>query len=222
MSGRWRRIAPLTGVVFVVLVLVSILLLPSTPGASERPAAVLSFYQSHQTKANVSALLTGLGVIFAFFFFGFVRSYLRQDRRVEWLASIAFGAAVLFAAAGELSAGTYLALGDSPGHLAPAAAQVLNLFQSDVSYGFEQGALGAFLLAAAAAIIISGLLPRWFGWITAVIGVAAASLFLTFLAFLGIGVWVLVVAIWLAVRDPAADGPVSDRGPQEPLTAASG
>jgi hypothetical protein len=191
-----NRLIPLCGIVFVALVVASSLIL-NPPGSNASAGKVLAYYQAHQHGASASALLTGLGVIFALLFFGYLRDYMRQDRATRWLATTAFGGVVLFAAGGAISAGSYLALGDQPRVLNAAAAQTLNLIQTDVSGSFTQAGLAVFFLATGAAILRGRLMPVWLGWASLVLGLLAASLILAFIAFLATGLWVIVVAIML-------------------------
>lgn len=194
-----NRLLPLSGLVFVALVLVSAFIV-STPGSNASASTVLTFYQAHQNVTSASGLLTGLAVVFGLFFFGYLRDYLRQDRATRWLASTAFGGVILFAAGGAISAGSLFALGDQPHVLNAAAAQTLNLLQTDGSVGFTQAGLGVFYLATAVAILRGRLLPAWLGWVSVVLGLMAASLVLAFFAFIATGVWVIVVAVMLWVK----------------------
>jgi len=194
-----NRLMPLSGIVFVALVLASIFI-ENTPGSNASASTVLTYYQTHQNTTSASALLTGLAVIFALLFFSYLREYMRQDGATRWLASTAFGGVLLFAAGGAISAGSYVALGDQPHVLSAAAAQTLNLIQNDVSNSFTQVGLAVFYLATGAAILRGRLLPAWLGWVSLVLGVLAASLILAFIAFLATGLWVIVVAIMLWTR----------------------
>jgi len=49
-------------------------------------------------------------------------------------------------------------------------------------------------------------LPQWLAWVSWVLALVAASFFLGWIALLGAGLWVIVVAIMLAVRNPAPEG----------------
>jgi hypothetical protein len=191
-----NRLMPLTGIVFVALVLASVFTI-NPPGSNASAQTVLTYYQAHHNATSASALLTGLAVVFGLLFFGYVRDYMRQDRATRWLASTAFGGVLVFAAGGAVSAGSLLALGDQPHVLNAAAAQTLNLIQSDVSASFTQAGLAVFYLATAAAILRGKLLPAWLGWVSLILGVLAASLVLAFIAFLVTGLWVIVVAVLL-------------------------
>jgi hypothetical protein len=194
-----NRLMPLSGIVFVALVLASIFI-ENTPGSNASASTVLTYYQTHQNTTSASALLTGLAVIFALLFFSYLREYMRQDGATRWLASTAFGGVLLFAAGGAISAGSYVALGDQPHVLSAAAAQTLNLIQNDVSNSFTQVGLAVFYLATGAAILRGRLLPAWLGWVSLVLGVLAATLILAFIAFVATALWVIVVAIMLWTR----------------------
>jgi hypothetical protein len=194
-----NRLMPLTGIVFVALVLASVFLV-NTPGSNASASTVLTYYRAHPHTTSAAALVTGLGVVFALLFFGYLREYMRKDRATRWLASTAFGGVLVFAAGGAISAGSFIALGDQPQALNAAAAQTLNLIQSDVSTSFTQAGLAVFYLAMGAAILRGRLLPAWLGWVSLVLGVLAASLILAFIAFVATGLWVIVVAIMLWAR----------------------
>jgi hypothetical protein len=191
-----NRLMPLSGIVFVALILASIFM-GSAPGTNASASTVLTYYQTHQGITSATGLLIGLGVIFGLIFFGYLREYMRQDRATRWLASTAFGGALVFAVGGAISAGSYVALGDQPHVLNAAAAQTLNLIQNDVSNSFTQAGLAVFYLATGAAILRSKLLPAWLGWVSLVLGVLAATLILAFIAFIATAVWVIVVAVML-------------------------
>jgi hypothetical protein len=194
-----NRLMPLSGIVFVALILASIFI-ESTPGTNASASTVLTYYQTHQNTTSATALLIGLGVIFGLIFFGYLREYMRQDHATRWLASTAFGGALLFAAGGAISAGSYVALGDQPHVLNAAAAQTLNLIQNDLSNSFTQAGLAVFYLATGAAILRGRLLPAWLGWVSLVLGVLAATLILAFIAFVATALWVMVVAVVLWTR----------------------
>ena len=197
-----RRVIPLiTGILFVALVVVSIFTGPggnSATNSNANPAKTLAYFQApHAHYAGLSALLITLAVTIGLFFFASVRDYLRRDEAQASLAGTAFGGAIIFGASGALSAGALLAISDSPKTLLPATAQMLNLINNDVSNGMQAAGLAVFFLAAGIAVIRSRLLPLWWGWVTIVLGLVAASVILSFAAFIGMGVWAIVTAIMM-------------------------
>jgi hypothetical protein len=205
------RLMPLSGIIFVALILASTFI-TNTPDTNASASTVLTYYRAHQHATSAAALLIGLGVVFGLLFFGYLREYMRQDRATRWLASTAFGGVLVFAAGGAISAGSYAALGDQPQVLNAAAAQTLNLIQSDVSSSFTQAGLAVFFLATGAAILRGRLLPAWLGWVSLVLGVLAASLILAFVAFVATGLWVIVVAVMLWTK-AAHEGAEQERIP---------
>jgi hypothetical protein len=211
-----RRVIPLiTGILFVVLVVVSIFTGPSgsATNSNANPAKTLAYFQApHAHYAGLSALLITLAVTIGLFFFASVRDYLRRDEAQASLAGTAFGGAIIFGASGALSAGALLAISDSPKTLLPATAQMLNLIQNDVSNGMQAAGLAVFFLAVGIAVIRSRLLPLWWGWLTIVLGLVAASVILSFAAFIGMGVWAIVTAIMMYVKL----GKASDNGAVSP------
>jgi hypothetical protein len=207
-----NRLMPLSGFVFVALILASIFM-GSTPGTNASASTVLTYYQTHQSTTSATALVIGLGVIFGLIFFGYLREYMRQDRATRWLASTAFGGVLVFAVGGAISAGSSVALGDQPHVLSAAAAQTLNLIQNDVTNSLTQAGLAVFYLATGAAILRGRLLPAWLGWVSLVLGVLAASLILAFIAFIATAVWVIVVAVMLWTR-AAHEGAEQESAPR--------
>lgn len=188
------RLMPLCGIVFVALIL-SAVLLAITPDSAANAGTVLAYYQAHQHVVFARAVLTGLGVILGLLFYGYLYDYLRQDRATRWLASSAFGGILVFAAGGAVAAGSFAALSDKPQTLTAATAQAVNLVQLDVASGLIRVGLAVFYLATAAAILRGKLLPAWLGWLSVILGLAAASLVVTIFAFMATGLWTVAVAV---------------------------
>lgn len=189
------RLMPLSGVVFVALIL-SAVLLAFTPDSAASAGTVLTYYQAHQHVVFARAVLTGIGVILGVLFYGYLHDYLRRDPATRWLASTAFAGILVFAAGGAVAAGSFAALSDKPQSLTAATAQAINLIQVDVANnGLVPVGLAVFYLATAAAILRGRLLPAWLGWLSAVLGLAAASMVATLYAFMAIGPWTILVAI---------------------------
>ncbi len=206
-----KRILPaLFGIPFVGLVLASILVLNDSPGTDKSGAIILQWYSTHKTITNVSALLGVIGIIFGIAFFANLVKRMRETS--PGLAIAAFGGAIIFAISGALSYGTDFAFTDTPASgkissiMSPSTAQVLNYINSDVSYALVCAGLGVFFLAAGTWLFPSGARPasssvlsRVWSVLTILTGLAATSVFLGFAAFIGIGVWVLVMSVTLTL-----------------------
>ena len=140
-----KKLAPLTGVLFFLVLLASVLIGSNSLSASSSAAKVLAHFKSHHNGAEISGILTVISVFIGVIFYGQLRDYLRlHDRSRGWTAT-AFGGVILFAASGALSAGVNFALTDSPSHLSPTAAQVLFLVNQDVSNGLSLAGIALLL-----------------------------------------------------------------------------
>jgi hypothetical protein len=201
-----KRLAPAAGVVFFVLLLVGALINFSSPSASASGAKVLSHYEAHSSSVKVSGLLTVIAVFVGVIFYGLLRDYLRSHEGSRGLAATAFGGSLLFAASGGLSAGLDWALTDSPRHMSTAAAQALNLVDNDMTYALMLGGLAIMFFAFGLAILQGRLLPAWLGWVAFPLALVALIPPIGFIAFLGAGIWTLIVsvALWLRLADADA------------------
>jgi hypothetical protein len=199
-----KRFLPLiAGILFTVLIVLSVLRSGGTPGTNESPAKILAWYQVAQdkNKVNSAGFLTAWGVIAGFAFFGCLFARLRGKSPV--LAAVGLAGAAVFAVGGLLSAGAYLSLGDTPSIMTASTAQTLNFLQSDLSYPFIIAGLSIFYLATAVAILRTKPIPipRTWGWITVVFAAVSLTAFFSFFAFIGTAVWVVVSAVLLTIQN---------------------
>jgi len=63
MSDRLSRLAPLTGVLFAVLVVVGIFTGSESPGTKEPPVKIVAYYATHESEVKTSALLFALAFL---------------------------------------------------------------------------------------------------------------------------------------------------------------
>jgi hypothetical protein len=104
-----------------------------------------------------------------------------------------------------LSAGVKFALAESPSHTSPAAAQALNLISMDMTSGLLVAGLAIMFFAFGLAILKSALLPAWLGWVAFPLALCALIFPLGFIAFIGAGVWTLIVSIVMWQRTTKTD-----------------
>lgn len=198
MSDRWTRLAPLTGIMFVVLLVAGpIVLTANTPGSDASGASVIKFYKDNRHEQQVANLLGALGVIFFIFFAGTLRVHFRSAGQ-DGLGAVSFGGGILIGVGGTIFSAFGFALADVPDKLNEAAAQALNVLNNDFFFPFAAG-VAVFMLANAVAIIRGRSLPLWLGWVAVPIGLAAATP-AGFFAFFAVPAWVLAVSIVLFIR----------------------
>jgi hypothetical protein len=194
-----RQLAPLTGVVFVLLSLAAFLT-GSSLDDNASGAKVIAYYAAHVDRLRVSPVLTGIAIVVGIYFFGVFRDYLRHDEGVRGLTATAYGGVILFASSLCLASGANGGLATSPSHLATASAQRLNLIRLDATNGFSSVGLAILLSAFGLAIVKSSLLPRWLGWVAFPFAIIALVPPITLLAGIATGIWTLIVSITLYQR----------------------
>ena len=203
-----HKLAPLTGALFFVVLVASIVAEGSnTPSSNDSATKVLTYYQDHFRATRTSGVLTVLAIFLGVIFYGQLRDYLRRSDGVRGLTATAFGGVVLFAASGCLSAGALFALTDSASHLSPATAQTLSMIRLDVNNGFSNPGLAILLAGFGLAILQSRTLPRWLGWVALPVALIALIYPISWAAFPLGGLWTLAVSIamWrrVAKAEPA-------------------
>jgi hypothetical protein len=198
MSDQLRRIAPLTGVVFAALLVATFALGGMPPNIHDSGLKVLAHYKAHHAKLMASDFLGALGVAFFIFFAGALRSFLKRREGGESLATVALGGAVLLGVGGAIFSSLDWALADARNSLDPSAAQAINVLQNDFFWPFQIG-LVVFSIAIGLAIVSTGALPPWLGWVAVVLGILGITP-VGFFAFLVLLPWSVVVSILVFLR----------------------
>jgi hypothetical protein len=217
MPDRWSRLAPLTGVIFAGLTVASVVISQNSPDTKSGGRRVIAFYEAHQSSQRTSDILLALAIVFLLFFAGSLRGHLRRTPAVETLSAVVLAAAALMAAGLTLFAGLDFALADVPSHLDPAAAQALNVLNSDLFFPTAAGGC-AFGIASGLAILRGARLPKWLGWVAILMGIITITpaAFVGLIAFL---VWTVVVSILIWRRGGAATPPPTADAPSPPASA---
>src|SRR6058998_1743046 len=82
-DARWERWAAATGISFFVLLAVSSFIVPAAPPkANDSIAKITDYYVKHRKALLIAGYLGGLALVFALWFLGSLRSYLRAAEGV--------------------------------------------------------------------------------------------------------------------------------------------
>ena len=203
MPDSLRRLAPLTGIVFAVLLVVTFTT-PSTPDVHDTGVQVINHYQEHHGAHLLGDICGGIAVVFFLFFITSLRSFFKDKEGADGLSMAAFAGGILIAVGGGLFTSLDVALIDARHDISPQAAQALNVLSNDIFFPFEIGLI-VFALSIGLAIIVSGALPKWLGWVMVAIGVVAFTP-VGFFGFFVVLLWAAIVAILIYRRlgEPAA------------------
>jgi hypothetical protein len=198
MTGRWSRLVPLTGVVFVVLTVLAFLVGGETPSVDDSVREVVSFYADNKSSQFAASILLVWGALFLVFFSAVLRDALRGPGGPGGLPSLVFAGGVLIALGMAIFGSITFALADAHDDIAPAATQALHVLNNDFFFPLALGT-AVFLLSSGLAVVTGRALPVALGWVAIVLGVLALTP-VGFFAFLATGLWILVVSVLLMRR----------------------
>jgi hypothetical protein len=171
-----------------------------TPDIKASGEEVIAHYEDDGS-ILVSVLALVICAVLFMFFAGVLRSRL-QATGPDWLASVAFGGAVVYTVSLGVFAMGQIALLDAADLGQPEVAQALNIIDNDNFFPSVIG-LAVVLLATGWHALASRSLPNWLGWASVALGALAMAGPAGFIAFLLFPVWVLIVAIVFYRQNPA-------------------
>lgn len=206
-----NRFLPLSGIAFVVIAVVAIIVLGgSTPDVDASSAKIVSFYTAHYGHQSTAPYVLAIGTLFFAVFGATVWQTFaaRNDDSFGRLAGAVALVGTAVAVCGYLVAAAFhLALAEAVHHgISGGGAQALNALDAR---GYQPFVIGTaiFLLGAAPLMVRTSGVFRWFGWIALAIGVASFTP-VGFFAFVGANLWIVLVSILMAVRAAPAEAPM--------------
>ena len=211
-----ERLAPLTGIVFVALLVISLIVGGDPPDADESTEEVVAFWTEEDSGQIASAIIGAWAAVFLVWFGGSVAAALRRTEiEAGRLASIAFGGFLLIAL-GALSFSSFqFAAAETAGDVPAEVTQTLSVLFSDFFFPLAGGVFLA-LFSVGIAALRHGVLPRWLGYAAVVIAIAALTP-AGFFAALAAGVWVIAVSVVLYSSETAPPTqPPASRFSQQP------
>ncbi len=203
-QSTWERLAPLTGLVFVAIVVAVFAIGGETPSEHDTAQKVQAFYGAHHDKHEILAFILAISTPFLLFFTSILRHELRRQGGTGQLANAAFAGGVLAAAGFGILAVVHLALAvaaDSANTI--GTTQVLNVLDNN-DYLPMAGGLGVLVLAAGWSAVRHGGVPKWLAWVGIVIGVAIFTP-AGFIGFLASGLWIAIVSVLLTLARQSAE-----------------
>jgi hypothetical protein len=199
------RFAPLTGVVFVVLLVIGFIPVGGdTPSLDDPASKVTSFYADNQGKEIAAVVLVALAALFLALFAVALRDYLRRgDPESDFWPTVAMVGGVIGVTGLLVAAGTHIALVDGGDkHIDPAAMVAINAIDNDNFFAFSIP-IGIMLLGAGCATLRYGAdLPKWLAWVAIVLFVG----FFTPIGFASFGlsgIWIIIASIVMYRRSTA-------------------
>ncbi|HXY94293.1 MAG TPA: hypothetical protein VEP49_17575 [Acidimicrobiia bacterium] len=224
---RWERYGALGGIVFVVLVVVSIFVPGSTPMASDSPAKILKYFHDHQDAIKVASFVGVLASVPILLWAGSLWARLHRAGDRQFRLGLIAVLGLLLGGAGNLTqTATTAAVALELKNVGPTEAK----FFFVLGQGFSSaGAIGlaVLVLATSMAVFRFQAFPKWVGWIGVLDGVlfliASYSIATTgdaigafgFASFIVWAIWLLITSVIMFRAKDVAMG-----GAQEPVIQA--
>ena len=199
MKKDW--LAPLTGVVFIALLIVGFIVTGEPPDANDDVQDIVNFYVDEKDSIEAGVFILALGTVFFIFFANYLRTVFRET---SLSATILVGAAI-FAVGGGIDGTILIATAEAADDIEPASVQTLQALWDNDFVPFAIG-ITVFLVSIGLSILRTGVFPKWLGWVVLVLALVSVTP-AGFIAFPGSGLLVLVMSIWLTVRARRATAP---------------
>lgn len=200
MTKQLQRWIGIGGLLFFVLIAVSILLTFNSPATDASLAKVTKYYSSntHHHLEGISGIVTMVAVFEGVFWLWYFRQWMvARNAAARNLATVAFGGGLVLATAGGMAAGVFFTLSDAYHHMSPIGFQVLNTLSSDVTSGASTAGVAILMFAVGLAAIRYRVIPLWLGWVGIVFAVVGIP---TGLALFGFGLWLIIVSVVILIR----------------------
>jgi len=203
MQSRTERLAPLSGIGYVLLYVIGFLItLPDSPDFTDNPSKYVPYYVDHKSDIMLGGVALLLAGVLLLWFFGSIRAASAAAEGGEGRVSaigfaggvIGIGMYIVGVAAFMLPA---LRL-DNDQKLTVETAMTFQdlgsvLLGMAVPIGF-----GVLFIATAVVGFRHGVIPKWWAWITVIVGVAMLVPFISFaVVFVLFPIWVLVMSVML-------------------------
>lgn len=190
---RLERWAPLSGLIFLGLLIAGFVISGDTPDVDDSTQDVISFWSDHQDANTAGAILGALAALFLVWFAGVLRASLRRPMGSDdRLPTVAFGGFLILAVGLLSNSAIQLAAADSVGDVPDEVTQALSVLYSDFFFPMAAGiVLG--VIASGMAILRYRSFPTWLGWAGVAIGITFIPLW-----FIGgplAGIWVIVASV---------------------------
>jgi hypothetical protein len=205
VSGSWARYAPLSGLLFVVLVVISIIIGGfDSVDSNDSVVKVVKFWHDNDSEQSASAIIGAVATIPFLWFLGSLRSaFSEAEGGTGRLSSIAYAGGIILAGFALIDGALQFATAESVGDVPPVATQTLSALYNNFFFGFPVG-IGTLLLASSLVILRFRAMPAWMGWFAFILGIVSITP-IGFFAFFVVFLWI-AIASWLlfAQQGPAA------------------
>ncbi len=194
----WRRWLPASGIVFVALIIIGVVIVSgSTPDEGASAEKISSFYNDNDVRQYIAAFLLAASAPFLVFFAAtLAENYWRRGTSRVWEFVLLAGAGVSAAAITATAFIHFAVTAAANENVAGDAIRALNALDA-TSWVLFNSAFGVLMLGAAGVLLTKSAAQRWMGWVALVIGIAMFIPFADFFALLLMGLWLIAESVLL-------------------------
>lgn len=205
-SKEW--LLPLTGVGFVVVLIVGFVVGGEPKSADEPVNEIVEYYVDNKDTIRAGSFLGAAAGLLLIVFGSYLRGVLRAAAGPgEMWSLIAFIGLVLVALGFAIDVTISLALAEAADDIDPVAVQALQALWDNDFIPIALGVL-CFLLGTGITVVQTGVLPKWLGWVMLLLVVVGLTP-LGFVSAIVAAILVLVISIVLSLRARSAPGPTA-------------
>jgi hypothetical protein len=208
--------APLTGVAFVVLLIIGLIVGGEPPDATDEVQEIVDFYVDDKDKIQLGGAISIIATSLLVWFGAVLRNWVRTpDGRGRVLGDVLFAGTIIAATGSAIDGTISFALAEAAEDIDPTAVQALQALWDNDWMPLALG-LQLFLLASGLALLRHTGVLKVLGWIGVLLGIVALTP-VGFVAFLAGGVWLIVLSVILTLQrrseaDPTAPPPTQPVG----------
>lgn len=207
MNSSATRWVPLSGIVFVALIVVGMFVGGDIPSATDSAEKIAAFYSDEKTKVQIGVMVFGIGLLAGVLFASYLSWVLRKgEGETGILPRVAFAGIVIFAAGAAFDATMLIAMSEAAEDIEPSQLQTMQAVWDNDFLPMAVG-IALFILASGVSIVLHKSLPAWLGWLAIVIGIVGVTP-LGWFAFMATGAWILIVSVMLLIEEGKASAPV--------------
>jgi hypothetical protein len=203
-SRKWERYGALSGILFVILVIVSIAISGSVPMASDSATKIFKYFRDHQDSIEAAAFIGGLATVPVLWWAGSLWARMRRAENGQPRLALIAVLGLVFAGAGQLIASALTAtIALERNTLSASAAKFFFVLSLAAGAAGTVG-IAVLVLATSALVFRTRVFPMWLGWLGIVDAVllliASYSVASTSDTFAGIGFAAFIIwAIWIII-----------------------
>jgi Domain of unknown function (DUF4386) len=202
-SNEW--LWPLTGVLFAVLLIISVIVQGSPKGADKPANEVAQWYIDNKGSIEFSAFLGTVAALPLIFFGAYLRKVLQGAGST--LAVLPLIGLTIVGIGGAIDNMLLFATAERAKDIPAESVRTIQVIWDNDFLPFFLGIM-VFLWSVGIAVLRSGVLPKWLGWVAIIGGVISLAGPIGFIGALIAALWVIVASIMLSLQ---ARGPASAR-----------